>query len=68
MIEYSIETNRPKIIYEVGGTKKYLCKVRKMLIHITPEETIRQSFLSYLINEIKIPENKILVVESIVHH
>ena len=58
MIEYNLEKHKPKIVYDVNGVRKYLCKVRKMLIHITPEETVRQSFLSYLISEIKIPITK----------
>ena len=68
MIEYNLEKHKPKIVYDVNGVRKYLCKVRKMLIHITPEETVRQSFLSYLITEIKIPITKILVEAPILHH
>ena len=68
MIEYNLEKHKPKIVYDVNGVRKYLCIVRKMLIHITPEETVRQSFLSYLITEIKIPITKILVEAPILHH
>ena len=68
MIEYNLNKHKPKVVYDVNGIKKYLCKVRKMLIHITPEETVRQSFLSYLISEIKIPKSQILVEEPVLHH
>ena len=39
-----------------------------MLIHITPEETVRQSFLNYLIKEVKIPITQLLVEEPVSHH
>lgn len=68
MIEFNIEKHRPKIVYDVQGTKKYLCRVRKMLIQITPEETVRQSFLNYLISEIKVPVTQLLVEEPVSHH
>lgn len=68
MIEFNIEKHKPKIVYDVQGAKKYLCRVRKMLIHITPEETVRQSFLNYLIKEVKIPITKLLVEEPVSHH
>ena len=68
MIEFNLEKHKPKIVYDVQGTKKYLCRVRKMLIHITPEETVRQSFLNYLIKEVKIPITQLLVEEPVSHH
>ena len=68
MIEYNLEKHKPKIFYDVNGIRKYLCIVRKMLIHITPEETVRQSFLNYLISEVKVPITKILVEEPILYH
>ncbi|CAM3863518.1 type I restriction enzyme HsdR N-terminal domain-containing protein [Flavobacterium cucumis] len=68
MIEFNLEKHKPKIVYDVQGTKKYLCRVRKMLIHITPEETVRQSFLNYLIKEVKIPRTQLLVEEPVSHH
>lgn len=68
MIEFDLKKHKPKIVYDVNGTKKYLCVVRKMLIHITPEETVRQSFLKYLIEEIKVPKEKILVEEKVSKH
>ena len=40
MIEFNLEKHKPKIVYDVQGAKKYLCRVRKMLIHIAPEETV----------------------------
>ena len=60
MIEFNLEKHKPKIVYDVQGAKKYLCRVRKMLIHITPEETVRQSFLNYLIKEVKYHKKSII--------
>lgn len=68
MIEFDLKKHRPKIVYDVNGTKKYLCKVRKMLIKITPEEKVRQTFLSYLVSEVKVPRSHILVEEPVLNH
>lgn len=68
MIEFNFEKHKPQIVYDVNGKSKYLCNVRKMLIQITPEEKVRQAFLSYLITEMKIPKTQIRVEEPVLHH
>jgi hypothetical protein len=68
MIEFNLKKHTPQIVYDVKGTSKYLCNVRKMLIQITPEEKVRQAFLNYLITEIKIPKTQIRVEEPVLHH
>lgn len=49
----------PKLppIYIRDGKECYLDPIRQKLIFITPEETVRQIAISYLINEQKVPSS-----------
>lgn len=62
-----MDTNLPEI-YKKGGKDCYLDPIRKRLIYITPEETVRQHILSYLLEEISVPENMIRVEERLSHY
>ncbi|MGN1085223.1 MAG: type I restriction enzyme HsdR N-terminal domain-containing protein [Lachnospiraceae bacterium] len=55
-------------IYRRKGKECYLDPVRQKLIYITPEETVRQRVIAYLINEIKAPKEAILVEEHLSHY
>lgn len=57
----------PKV-YKRNGRKCYLDPVRKKLIYITPEETIRQKVISYLISVLKVPANMLIVEEPLSHY
>lgn len=57
----------PKI-YKRGDKECYLDPIREKLIFITPEETVRQKTISYLINELQIPRSMITVEEHISHY
>jgi hypothetical protein len=57
----------PKI-YKRKGKECYLDPIRKKLILITPEETIRQRVLSYIINELKVPMEMISVEDHLSHY
>ena len=48
----------PKI-YKRNGRDCYLDPIRKKLIYVTPEETVRQRVISYLIDELKVPPEDI---------
>lgn len=52
---------------DVNGTTRYVDPIRKKGIVITPEETVRQNLIIYLINNIGIPVADILVEESFSH-
>ncbi|QIX62732.1 type I restriction enzyme HsdR N-terminal domain-containing protein [Hymenobacter sp. BT18] len=41
--------------YRRGGVACYLCHARKKLIKSTPEEVVRQAFIRFLLNEVKVP-------------
>ena len=51
--------------YNNGGNKCYLDPIREKLIQVTPEETVRQHVISYLINDLKVPKHMIRVEERL---
>ena len=55
-------------IYMRNGKQCYLDPVRQKLIYITPEETVRQRMISYLIHEMSIPKEAILIEEHLSHY
>lgn len=55
-------------IYKRNGKECYLDPIRKKLIYITPEETVRQKVISYLINELNVPEDMIVVEQHLSHY
>ncbi len=55
-------------IYKRKGKECYLDPIRKKLIFITPEETVRQRVLSYIINELNVPMEMISVEEHLSHY
>lgn len=55
-------------VYIRQGRECYLDPIRKKLIYITPEETVRQKVISYLIDELKIPKKMIAVEEHLSHY
>lgn len=46
-------------IYKRNGKECYLDPIRKRLIYVTPEETIRQKVISYLLNTLEVPADMI---------
>ena len=57
----------PKI-YIRNNKECYLDTIREKLIYITPEETIRQKVISYLISELDVPKEMISVEENLSHY
>ena len=57
----------PKI-YTRKGRKCYLDPIRKKLIFITPEETVRQQVISYLLHDLSVPADMISVEEHLSHY
>ena len=51
-----------------NGKECYLDPIRKRLIYITPEETVRQHVVSYLLDELDVPPDMIRVEEPLVHY
>ena len=65
-----IEFEKQKLpkIYERQGKDCYLDPIREKLIFITPEETVRQQVISYLLNVLKVPKNMIDVEIHLSHY
>lgn len=55
-------------IYCRNHKKCYLDPIRKKLVYLTPEETIRQLVISYLIRTLKVPKKMISVEEPLSHY
>ncbi len=67
MIDFLEKAPLPKI-FNRNGKQCYLDPIRKKLIFITPEETVRQKVISYLINDLKVPQNVITVESHLSHY
>ena len=52
----SVITKLPPI-YKRNGKDCYLDPIRKKLIYITPEETVRQEVISYLMDSLNVPRS-----------
>lgn len=57
----------PKI-YMRKGRECYLDPIRKKLIYVTPEETVRQQVLSHLLYDLNVPADMICVEENLSHY
>lgn len=55
-------------IYKRNNRDCFLDPIRQKLIYITPEETVRQRVVSFLINELKVPSDMIAVEENLSHY
>lgn len=55
-------------IYKRNGKGCYLDPVRKKLIYITPEETVRQRVVAYLTNVLKVPADMLIVESHLAHY
>jgi hypothetical protein len=53
--------------YRRGKRQCYLCSVRLKLVHATPEETVRQKFIEFLIRTFQTPHDRLSVEESLAH-
>ena len=62
--------NKAKLppIYKRDGRDCYLDPIRQKLIFITPEETVRQRVISYLMDTLHVPANVIRVEEHLSHY
>lgn len=65
---FDISKQRLPNIYKKGNKECYLDPVRKKLIYITPEETVRQKVISYLIDELEVPIEMISVEAHLSHY
>ena len=55
-------------IYKRNGRECYLDPIRKRLIYITPEETVRQKVISFLLDTLAVPASMMQVEEHLSHY
>ena len=67
-MQFDITAQRLPKIYKRGNKDCYLDPVRKKLIYITPEETVRQKVISYLIDVLEVPAEVISVEAHLSHY
>ncbi len=67
-MNFDISQQRLPAIYKRGNQDCYLDPVRKKLIYITPEETVRQKVISYLIDCLEVPVEMIQVEAHLSHY
>lgn len=67
-MQFDITAQRLPKIYKRGNKDCYLDPVRKKLIYITPEETVRQKVISYLIDILEVPAEVISVEAHLYHY
>ncbi len=67
-MQFDITAQRLPKIYKRGNKDCYLDPVRKKLIYITPEETVRQKVISYLIDDLDVPAEMISVEAQLSHY
>ena len=63
-----IAKSRLPKIYKRNNRECYLDPIRKRLIYITPEETVRQKVISYLLDILKVPSSMMQVEEHLSHY
>lgn len=66
----SIDLSKVKLppIYKRNGRECYLDPIRQKLIYITPEETVRQKVIAYLLQKLHVPKNMVIVEEHLSHY
>lgn len=70
MVNGYIDFNKQKLpqSYKRQGKDCYLDPIREKLVYITPEETVRQQVVSYLLNVLEVPANMIDVELHLSHY
>ena len=64
----NIDNARLPAVYKRNHKDCYLDPIRKRLIYITPEETVRQKVISYLLNDLAVPAEMLQVEEHLSHY
>lgn len=67
-MQFDIANQRLPKTYKKDGKDCYLDPIRKKLIYITPEETVRQKVISYLIDTLQVPIEMITVESHLSHY
>ena len=63
-----LENERLPEIFRQNGKEYYLDPIRKRLVKVTPEETVRQQMISYLLDKLNVPQNMLSAEERLSHY
>lgn len=66
-MNYTVSDKFPEIYWRKGKSY-YLDPIRKKLIYITPEETVRQRVIMYLIEDLHVPTEQIISEQHLAHY
>ena len=66
--DYDFANEKLPPIEIMNGEEHYYDPVRQKPIKVTPEETVRQEVISFLIDKLKVPMRMLRVEESLAHH
>ena len=55
-------------IYKRNGKDCYLDPIRKKLVYVTPEETVRQRVIAYLMKVLDVPADMLIVESHLAHY
>ena len=65
---FDYENENLSEIFKRENKEYYLDPIRRKLILITPEETVRQKWINFILNSLNVPEHLILVEEKLSHY
>ena len=66
--DYDFSDEQLPPIEKIDDVDYYYDTIRQKPIRVTPEETIRQEVVSFLIDKLKVPVHMLRVEESLAHH
>ena len=65
---FDYENENLSEIFKRENEEYYLDPIRRKLILITPEETVRQKWINFILNSLNVPEHLISVEEKLSHY
>lgn len=66
--DYDFADERLPSVETIDDVDYYYDTIRQKPIRVTPEETVRQEVVSFLIDKLKVPAHMLRVEESLAHH
>ena len=66
--DYDFTNERLPSVETIDDVDYYYDTIRQKHIRVTPEETVRQEVVSFLIDKLKVPAHMLRVEESLAHH
>ena len=66
--DYDFADERIPSVETINNIDYYYDAIRQKPIRVTPEETVRQEIVSFLVDKLKVPVHMLRVEESLAHH